>query len=164
MREKLIGEMRSRLAFLLVLVEKNMEDPIKLFASFGEAVMRSKNNDDWKNVDAGLSEFERVLLEYACGTGDMRNHQALFAHKDKNKSHPLESMMVFGKVPEEGNSNMSCRSVVKNMTNAMLIQPYERIVWDLRCGLDVLHSRFTNTYHVSDPSRGLSNWSYVHGP
>lgn len=127
--------------------------------------MRVKEgNSNWivDEQNGLLSDFECVLLEYACGTGEMRNHQALFAHTDTNRSHPVESMMVFGKVPE-GDKREST-TIVDHMTNGMLIQPYERIVWDLRCGRDVLHCRFSATYHLSDLSRGSSNWSYVHGP
>jgi hypothetical protein len=165
MKKKLIGEMKSRLAFLMILVEKNLGTPRDLFKSFAAAVMRVKEgNSNWivDEQNGLLSDFECVLLEYACGTGEMRNHQALFAHTDTNRSHPVESMMVFGKVPE-GDKREST-TIVDHMTNGMLIQPYERIVWELRCGRDVLHCRFSVTYHLSDLSRGSSNWSYVHGP
>jgi hypothetical protein len=84
------------------------------------------------------------------------------AHTDTNRSHPVESMMIFGKVPQ-GDTREST-TIVNTMRNGMLIQPFERIVWELRCGRDVLHSRFSVTYHLSDESRGSSNWSYVHGP
>jgi hypothetical protein len=165
MRYKLIGEMKSRLAFLLILVKKKLGKPYQLFQSFAEAVMRVKGgNTNWIVEDhhGVLDEFDCVLLEYACGTGEMRNHQSLFAHKDTNKSHPVESMMIFGKVAE--GDNRKSTTIVNSMSNGMLIQPYERIVWDLRCGRDVLHCRFSVTYHLSDNSRGSSNWSYVHGP
>ena len=110
-----------------------------------------------------LSDFDCVLLEYACGTGEMRNHQPLRAHVDGNKSHPVESMMIFGKVSED-ETEKNCTSLVAKMKDGMLIQPYERLVWKLRCGRDVLHCCFSNTYHLADVSHGQSNWSYVHGP
>jgi hypothetical protein len=165
MRNKLIGEMKSRLAFLLILVEKKLGKPYDLFRSFAEAVMRVKEgNTNWIVEDhhGVLNELDCVLLEYACGTGEMRNHQALFAHTDTNTSHPVESMMFFGKVPE--GEERESTTIVNTMKNGLLIQPFERIVWELQCGRDVLHSRFSVTYHLSDHSRGSFNWSYVHGP
>jgi hypothetical protein len=164
-KRKLIEEMKSRLAFLIILVGKNLGTPNDLFKSFAAAVVRViEGNSYWiLEVQNGiLSDFECVLLEYACGTGEMRNHQALCAHTDTNRSHPVESMMIFGKVPQ-GDTREST-TIVNTMRNGMLIQPFERIVWELRCGRDVLHSRFSVTYHLSDESRGSSNWSYVHGP
>jgi hypothetical protein len=165
LRMKLIGEMKSRLEFLMILVVKNMGSAKELFRSFAAAVKRvqqDKTDSEWKSADACLTDFDCVLLEYACGTGEMRNHQALHAHTDSNKSHPVESMMLFGKVT--GQDNRQSTTIVNDMTNGRLIQPYERLVWELKCGYDVLHSRFSVTYHLSDHSRGISNWSYVHGP
>jgi hypothetical protein len=163
LRMKLIGEMKSRIYFLLILVMKNMGSANELFKSFGTAVDRIKNGGKkWKSEDSLLTDFECVLLEYACGTGEMRNHQALHAHTDRNRSHPVESMMIFGKVAQEDTRQST--TIVKEMTSGRLIQPYERLVWDIKCGYDVLHSRFSVTYHLSDQSRGVSNWSYVHGP
>jgi hypothetical protein len=163
LRRKLIEEMRSRLDFLMILVQKKMGLASVLFKSFGAAVDRIQGEiQGWKAVDGCLTDFECVLLEYACGTGEMRNHQTLHAHTDANRSHPVESMMLFGKVPIDDSRQST--TIVKEMTNGKLIQPYERLVWDLRCGYDVLHSRFSVTYHLSDHSRGVSNWSYVHGP
>ena len=163
LRMKLIGEMKSRIYFLLILVMKNMGSASELFKSFGTAVDRIKNGKKkWKSEDSLLTDFECVLLEYACGTGEMHNHQALHAHTDTNRSHPVESMMFFGKVPQDNKQQST--TIVQEMTNGRLIQPYERLVWELKCGYDVLHSRFSVTYHLSDSTRGVRNWSYVHGP
>jgi hypothetical protein len=161
LRKKLIGEMKSRLSFLMILLEKSMGTAYELFKTFTEAAIRVKKGKTNWNLQ-GHNEFDCVLLEYGCGTGEMRNHQALCAHTDTNTSHPVESMMLFGKVPE-GDIREST-TIVNTMRNGMLIQPFERIVWELCCGRDVLHSRFSITYHLSDLSRGDSNWSYVHGP
>jgi hypothetical protein len=163
LRRKLIGEMKSRLEFLMILVHKNMGTANELFGSFANAVRRvQKDPMAWMSADACLTDFECVLLEYACGTGEMRNHQALHAHTDTNRSHPVESMMLFGKVPQDNKQQST--TIVQEMTNGRLIQPYERLVWELKCGYDVLHSRFSVTYHLSDSTRGVRNWSYVHGP
>lgn len=71
-----------------------------------------------------LSDFDCVLLEYVCGTSKMRNHQPLHAHTDGNKSHPVESMIIFGKVAED-EPEKNCTSLVSKMKDGMLIQPYE---------------------------------------
>ena len=120
--------------------------------------MRVKEgNTNWIVEDhhGVLNELDCVLLEYACGTGEMRNHQALFALTHKNTSHPVESMMIFGKVPE--GEERESTTIVNTMINGLLIQPFERLVWELQCGRDVLHSRFSVTYHLSDHSRGSFN-------
>jgi hypothetical protein len=137
LRMKLIEEMKSRLEFLMILVQKNMGSASELFKSFGAAVDRMQGEiQGWKSVDGCLTDFECVLLEYACGTGEMRNHQTLHAHTDDNRSHSVESMMLFGKVPKEDSRQST--TIVKEMSNGKLIHPYERLVWDLRCGYDVL--------------------------
>jgi hypothetical protein len=162
-RQKLIAEMKSRFLFLLIVVECGLGDATKLFSSFAEACGRHiGDSQQWKKRDVALSEFDCLLLEYACGTGEMRNHQPLSAHKDSNKSHPVESMTVFGKVAVD--DVQTSGTLVQNMKNALLIQPFEGLVWEMRCGRDVLHSCFMNTWHLPDLSRGSWNWSSVHGP
>ena len=161
-----MGEIKSRLEFLLLLVQYNIDEVTTLFTSFAHAVTKC-NPGEWKSVDSNLNDMECVLLEYACNTGEMHNHQPLFAHTDGNPSHPLESLMISGKIkyiPKELWPFSNHYSIVANMKPGLLIQPFERIVWRLRCGIDVLHCHFKNTFHHADLSRGDSNWSYVHGP
>lgn len=93
----------------------------------------------------------------------MQNHQALAAHKDGNKSHPLESMTLHGKVPSK-NGSTSSTTLVQGMTNAKLIFPCQHLMLEIHCGKDVVHSSLTRTHHVPDLTRGNSNWSLVHGP
>jgi len=155
--------MRSRIATLLLLVYYQMGEPLVLFQTFVNAlVICQDTSQEWKSIDPKLDDIECSLLEYACGTGDMRNHQPLFAHCDTNKSHPLKSMMVFGKLApkNEINSNLA----IESMQPATLLQPHQALVWKIRCGRDVLHCRFAKTFHLSDATRGFSNWSWVHGP
>ena len=101
-REKTIVEMKSRVK-ALVLVDHlglvNSSFPGRSMAGLDQAFDRYAINEQcWIEADPGLSPFEMVLLEYACGTGEMRNHQALAAHKDSNKSHFMESMTLFGRI------------------------------------------------------------------
>jgi hypothetical protein len=157
---KMIFEMKSRLSFLLVLVHKELELSSEIFSTFAGVVMRVKNNNS--SWPSWRTKFECVLLGYACGTGEMKNYQQIFNHKDGNKSNLVESMMVFGRVPT--NETGDPTAIVNAMKPALLIQPYEKIVWKLRCGCDVLHCKFKNTYHVPDKTRDHSNYSYVHEP
>lgn len=167
LREKLMKEMRSRLLFLMLAVHYKLDDATELFRSFGKAIKtilvdNGTNNQQWKIADAELRDFDIVLLEYGCQTGEMRNHRPLAAHCDANRSHLVESMMVFGKVPT--NDDRSACQIVEEMQDAVLYLPHEHFALRMRCGIDVLHCKFQKTYHVSDRSRGHSNWSYVHGP
>jgi hypothetical protein len=108
--------MKSRLEFLMILVHKKMGTANELFGSFANAVRRvQKDPMAWMSADACLTDFECVLLKYACGTGEMRNHQALHAHTDRNRSHPVESMMFFGKVPEDNKQQST--TIVQEMTH-----------------------------------------------
>jgi hypothetical protein len=160
MQSKLIVEMNSRLHCLLLLVEKGMGTPEELFGSFAKAVGKVQNDDKlWENA---RSDYKRILLEYACGTGEFRNHFNLGCHADTNKSHPTESMMVFGKV--FCNTGDTAYDTISNMKDAKLFLPHEGIVLKLRCGRDVLHCRFAKTYHAPDAMRGINNHSWVHGP
>lgn len=41
----------------------------------------------WRTLDPSINLWEMILLEYACETGEIHNHQALAAHCDGNISH-----------------------------------------------------------------------------
>jgi hypothetical protein len=108
--------MKSRLEFLMILFHKKMGTANELFGSFANAVRRvQKDPMAWMSADACLTDFECVLLKYACETGEKRNHQALHAHTDRNRSHPVESMMFFGKVPEDNKQQST--TIVQEMTH-----------------------------------------------
>jgi hypothetical protein len=163
LREKLLKEMHSRILFLMIAVHYKLDVATSLFTTLGKAVENaSAEKQSWLTIDPMLTDYEIVLLEYACGTGEMRNHQALAAHVDKNRSHPVESMVLFGKVPRE--ERKSDCEIVDDMQDGILYLPHEHLALKMRCGFDILHCSFKSTYHVADSTRGLSNWSYVHGP
>ena len=126
--------MKSRLEFLLLLVQYNIDEVTTLFTSFAHAVTKC-NPGEWKSIDSGLNDMECVLLEYACNTGEMRNHQPLFAHTDGNPSHPLESLMIFGKIkyiPKEMWPFSNHYSNCCKHEAWLLIQPFERIVFEIK--------------------------------
>jgi hypothetical protein len=159
LQEKMILEMKSRLAFMFVVVHFGLEKSHDVFLTFAKAALRVRDNKKlWPNCK---DEFERVLLEYACGTGEMKNFQQLYSHKDGNASHLVETMTVFGRVP--CNETADATSIVKGMEPALLVLPYQQLVCKLKAG-DVLHCKFIATYHVPDCSRNTANYSCVHGP
>jgi hypothetical protein len=159
LQDKRIIEMKSRMSFLLILLENQLEHPHNLFLTFAQAIVRVQNNN---RLWPGRSNVERALLEYACGTGEMKNFQQLYCHKDGNESHLVETMTVFGRVPK--NDHWDPATIVDDTKPALLVLPYQKLVCNLQCGCDVLHCKFVNTYHVPDHSRNTSNYSCVHGP
>ena len=40
---------------------------------------------------------EDCLVDWMCATGEMRNHQALCCHSDKNKNNPMEVYTLFSR-------------------------------------------------------------------
>ena len=174
LRKKILAEMKSRFDFLMILVQYRLGDKDKLFKTFAHAARsvmkqwtirkpKKRGTTTWTDADSRLTLFDMILLEWACRTGEMRNHQGVSTHKDGNSSHPVESMTLFGKV--EDNDVRSSTEIVNNsMVDGFVILPYHRFAWKMRCGRDVLHSSFKKTYHLPDPTRGWFNWSWVHGP
>ena len=176
-RMKLVKEMQSRLTAMIILQFlkldlKNFDhdEPESIeqdnpWRTFLEAVDRaSKKNiqKQWRSDGKICSDWELILLEYACATGEMRNHQALACHKDGNKSHMLESMMLFGKVAAEDETNASTQ--LQQMKPGFLAFPHLGLYVEMRCGIDVLHSHLKHTYHAADETRNTYNMSFVHGP
>ena len=112
-----------------------------------------------------FTNFERLLLHQACTTGEMRNHQALHAHVDGNKSHFLESLALFGRINvEDVYKEAKLSDVVQNMTGGYLYLPLEGIVLSMTCCTMSVHCKLKKTIHIPDLSRNTHNWSKVHGP
>ena len=115
-----------------------------------------------KFVMAGRTQFEAKLLSWACSTGEMRNHQAVKTHYDGNKSHPVETMSLFGRVPV--NSKHLTVDDVTSMESGYLLLPLEGVTIKIQCGYDLIHCSLKSTLHLADNSRNTCNWSRVHGP
>lgn len=116
----------------------------------------------WLAIEPSLSMLDVVLLEYCCGTGEMRNHEALHAHVDANRSHYIESMTMFGRVKETDNRTSSI--IVKDMLPGYLSMVCQGFAFKLRCGRDVIHAQLSDTMHCADTTRDKDNFSWVHGP
>ena len=104
-----------------------------------------------KNIFSDLSTFDNALLIWSYTTGEMRNHQALCVHKDTNRSHIAETMTLWNRWTEgmipDGNNDF----------DGKLMFPWHRFGIKIKCGVDVIHSNFSSTYHVSGASRDTVN-------
>ena len=124
------------------------------------------NNDrrlmEDKFISIGRTKLEAKLLSWACSTGEMRNHQAVKTHFDGNKSHPVETMTLFGRLP----INVKNLSVeyLSTMESGYLILPLEGVTIKMNCGNDLIHCSLKATLHLADNTRNTCNWSKVHGP
>jgi hypothetical protein len=158
-----IKEMESRLKALMVLETQHLlrMDGITSFAQATKRASEYKTQSIWKKADQHLTFWQIIMLEYSCGTGEMRNHQNTYSHIDGNKSSFLETMTLFGRLHNDGPYNAT--HVLNEMANGMLSLLFWDIVLDIKCG-DVLHMNLDDTVHLADESRCQYNWSKVHGP
>ena len=157
----LISEMISRLRTFVLLHHLNIIPIQTTIFSF-----LCNNNDrvkmEKKFVRLGNSDFEAKLLAWTCSTGEMRNHQAVNAHYDGNKSHPVESYTLFGRL-SINLRNMSI-GLLNELEDGYLVLPLEGITLKVKCGYDIMHCCLTHTLHLADNTRNSCNWSKVHGP
>ena len=165
-RNKTLAEMKSRLRAMVIIETTKLIPNGQVWGSFIDSIRRAEHKiSDWQSINSSLSFFDIVLLEYACGTGEMRNHQALATHIDKNTSHPLESYTLWGKVPMINDNHGYCTSrLVGGMVSGKLSLPNVGVALVSRCGRDAWHLVLNDTMHAADPSRDQYNWSWVHGP
>ena len=93
----LISEMISRLRTFMLLHHLGIA-PIHntLFTFLCYSKDRIKMEQEF--MKKGRSELQAKLLSWACSTGEMRNHQAVKAHYDGNKSHSVETYTLFGRL------------------------------------------------------------------
>jgi hypothetical protein len=129
--------------------------------NFRKAIVMALEDRTTFGKDCSL--WEAILLEWACWTGEMCNHQALAAHKDGNRSHPMETLTLFGRKRVEDPTDDACR-IVREYKDGMLALPYQHAVLYLEAAVDVWHVGLKNTIHVPDRTRDTDNWTKVHGP
>ena len=161
MQRILVNEMISRLRSFIVLDKENVI-PIQTslfgFLKYDDKRRKMEN----RFLQYGKSLLEAKLLSWACSTGEMRNHEAVKAHFDGNKSHPVETMTVYGRLAV--NRREFKVSEVTTMEKGYLLLPLEGITIQMKCGYDILHCSLKNTLHLADNSRNTCNWTRVHGP
>ena len=166
LQAKYISEMRSRLRAFFIVENYGLEtDSQRLWTTFNQSLekIQKGHHAGWMQHNPNLSYFDCVLLEWCCSTGEMRNHEALKVHKDANKSHPMETMQVFGRI-DNTKQQLGKTSQVEQFRSAYLCCLQSMVVLRTRCGRDIWHLNFANTLHVPDATRNTHNWSWVHGP
>ena len=157
----LIREMVSRLKAFLILDREQLIPIQKSLEGF-------RRNDKHRLmmektfVTMGRTVIESKLLSWACTTGEMRNHQAVKAHVDGNKSHPVETMSIFGRLPID--SKRLTADYVREMKPGFLLLPLEGMTLKMLCGYDLIHCCLKSTVHLADNTRNTCNWTKVHGP
>ena len=169
-RDLLIKEMTSRLRHQAAAKMLNLtpdEGVSSIWKNIAVAIDRCKPDShrvkEWQEAAGiALSYWEVILLEWACSSGEMRNHEACHCHFDGNKSHFMETMWLGGKVDVKDQT--ACTTKVQAMKNGKLVLPVQGLVFDIRCGSDVLHLALTNTLHIADETRDRFNFSRVQGP
>ena len=157
----LIKEMISRLKAFVILDREGLipiEQSLKGFINTNEQRLTMEKTF----ISLGRTVTESKLLSWACSTGEMRNHQAVKSHFDKNKSHPVETMSMFGRLPID-RKRLSV-DYVKEMIPGYLLLPLEGLTIKVLCGYDLIHCCLKSTLHLADNTRNTCNWTKVHGP
>ena len=161
MQRLLVEEMISRLRCFILLDHckvMSIETSLQSFLHTDE----KRNSMENQFHSMGKTCLESKLLAWACSTGEMRNHQAVKSHYDKNKSHPVETLSLFGRLPT--NIRKFTKEHVEQMQEGYLLLPLEGITIEIKCGYDLIHCSLKKTLHLADTSRNTCNWSRVHGP
>ena len=169
-----LAEMKSRTISLILASELGLLSDTEIIESFQ---FLQKKDKKWSKKGMGLvprspssslaifTRFEKLLLHQVCTTGEMRNHQALHAHVDGNKSHFLESLALFGRLNEQDvYKENKLSDVIENMIGGYLFLPLAGIVLSIPCCTVSVHCKLKRTIHIPDLSRNIHNWSKVHGP
>ncbi len=165
LKRKTLAEMEKRIRAMAIMFHfglmRKEKDVVDTFLKTLEKVQDDHLNGLLQNSPFKCkSLYKHILLSWACITGEMRNNQALANHCDANKGNDLESLTMWGRVPD--NDKRSATTVVANMTDGLLVMTLQGFAVRTRCGIDVIHCRLINTMHMPDRSRDDRNWSYVH--
>ena len=159
-RHILICEMITRIKTYVIAYKLGMMDILtNPFEGFNKLFVEKKRNIEYFSREHSF--FHAVLLSWAATTGEMRNHQAIAAHKDGNKSHAIETYSIFGRMKQSVDHNSNIAQLIKP---AYLATPIHRKVYKIVCGNHVVNCSLKQTYHVPDDGRNIFNWSKVHGP
>ena len=158
----LLEEMKSRFTSLIILQSINCLQ-YKDIQQHIEKVKEVLDDEDTikKFIDLNYNHFEAFLLAWGVSTGAMHNHAALCAHTDTNKSHPVETLTLYPRLPD---SIDIYRTSKADLIPGYLTFPLYGFNVKLECGYSALHCSLRDTVHLPDHSRSMSNWSKVHGP
>ncbi|GFH48071.1 predicted protein [Chaetoceros tenuissimus] len=150
-RTTLLAEMKSRIMFLGVAQELGLlsQNPFAKLSEFCKAFPKFS--------------AEKILLEYACSTGEMSNYNALPAHTDGNTSHEVETLCYNGRVAANAD-NENADAIVKNWLPAFLYCCNAGVLFKIKMGKHIMHCNLTRIMHVADKSRNDANYSRASGP
>ena len=166
LRDTEIKEMTSRMkgyiiaSHLDLLPDKNINPFEKLVRIYNRDPKFVNTLSLFMNM--GYTLLEASLLVWSCSSGEMRNHQAMAAHVDGNKTHQMETLSLFSR--ESSKALLSNCNLINKDTDGFLYFPIDGLVIRIKCGKNFIHSYLTNTLHIPDLSRNTMNWSRVHGP
>ena len=158
----LLEEMKSRFTSLLVLETINClpcDVTTRHIDKLKEVLEDEKTIEKFRRD--GHSHFEAFLLAWGVSSGSMHNHEALCAHTDANKSHPVETLTLYPRLPDTDAIHKTQKS---DLSPGYLIFPLYGFTIQMVCGYSVLHCSLSSTVHLPDRSRSMCNWSKVHGP
>ena len=153
--------MRSRFTVMLILEEMNIIpcNVMKSHLKKMENVLKDTVViDQFRRLN--FSHFDLFLLAWGVSTGAMHNHEALCAHTDANKSHPVETMTIYPRLPD----SFTTEEGRKKLIPAYLTFPLYGFNLKIKCGSQIVHCSLCDTVHLPDQSRSMSNWSKVQGP
>ena len=158
----LLEEMKSRFTSLLVLESINCL-PCDVTTTHIEKLKEVLQDEKTigKFMNDGHSHFEAFLLAWGVSSGSMHNHEALCAHTDANKSHPVETLTLYPRLPD---TDAIYNTQKSDLSPGYLIFPLYGFTIQMVCGHSVLHCSLSSTVHLPDRSRSMCNWSKVHGP
>ena len=162
-REILLQEMKSRFTAMLILECENLleEDVLQRHLNKMKEVLECDKDIIEKFKEKNYTPFDSFLLAWGVSTGAMHNHEALCAHTDANKSHPVETLTLYPRVPDTDETYQKKKS---NLYPGYLTFPLYGFNIQIDSGFTILHCSLRDTVHLPDHSRSMSNWSKVHGP
>ena len=170
LRRITIKEMEARLLTLLVCLDcdlipqnVNRSNILKTFDTHWKEDTTNVMVKEFRSL--GYDKFESVLLSWACTSGEMRNHEALAAHVDGNKSHFLETLSLFPRIYQNAKQvHQRSDEIMGDVNSGLLIFPFEGFALKIYCGRTIINCHLKHTVHIPDNSRNTKNWSRVYGP
>ena len=125
----IISEMISRRRLFILLHETNIIDLDTISWTFHN-LTENRHYMEKQFGTIGRTALESKLLSWACSTGEMRNHMTVCAHYDGNKSHPVESINLFGRVATNVEQTLDS---IRRLEAGYLILPLDGVTIKIRC-------------------------------
>ena len=162
-RTILLEERKSRFIAIFVLLGFNggtLVDETEIIKSQVD-ILNNEDGQFLQFLPLGHSVFESFLLSWGVSSGVMHNHQTDCAHTDGNKNHPLETLTVYPRNPNDRRLLTEGMGIIHP---GYLAFPLHGFNIKMQCGVDVVHCSLKQTVHIPDESRSVNNWSPVQGP